>query len=1271
MSSSHSQVTDFPLSGIQLLEASAGTGKTWNISSLYVRLILGHGRAEAALLPNQILVVTFTKAATQELQDRIRNRLNEVAEFLRRLEGEEYPPTGSASPATASGDALLEGLRAYYGNHPEKRAPHAYRLSLAADSMDDAAIFTIHGWCQRILKQHAFDSGSLFDLTIETDEADLLRECVRDYWRTAIYPLAKEDLTRIHTLSKDPESLLKKVRGLLSLPPETREDLKLSYPSTPDGLHAALAAWSDWEQRISEAEARVRSQWAFECERIPRIIQDALNSKTLNARVYNKNVHQWIEGITAWAKDPGIPTTTGLKLKNFAQGQFNLNPQGSGQEPQSPAFVAIADYLAIIGDVTVKDALKAALIASSTVWIRERFEHTKHDRAVIDQNDLVLKLHEAIKGAGGARLADIIQKQYPVALIDEFQDTDPLQYGIFKAIYAHGTQDNAWLMVGDPKQAIYSFRGADIYSYLDAGSQPGVERHTLGTNFRSTREMVAAVNQVFGYAEKTWSQGAFHFPHTKNGVRPIPFEAVEANDRTERLYQQSEHTRQAITGLRVWHLQNEGMAIGSGDFRAQMANIAANTIVDLLSQSQNQRSPKDNAVFFADNDGEKARCLAPSDIAILVSNRTEATCIQDALRVRGLQSVYLSDRDSILKTDEAQDLVIWLEAFLSPRDGRRIRSAMATRTLKLEFSSLDRLTTDEVYLDSVIERFVGYGSLWREKGILPALHQFMLDQELSFDLMGEPWGERTLTNLLHLSELLQREATQLDGQYGVLRYLRESIEDAREDEETVLRLESDSALIRVITIHKSKGLEFPLVFLPFVALSKPVDTQADYYTFHDENLKLKISLHAETNANPSPHERADGERLQESLRLLYVALTRACHACWVGIGPYKKGAGKTSGTKDTKKDDSTSLHHGGLGYLLKGGAPITIPELGGLLEAMAGKGNPIEIIPVEEEPMIAYRPPKKSAVMSDHRLRFSGPKVFETWRIDSYSRLLGYMANGDDAWGGSNENKAEAGSREGASSNLPGLHGFPAGPSHGDFLHKLLQKVGEAGFDRVMRDAEDRQRIIKESLSLQSYPKEWEGKLTLWLERFITHPLNLGETSIRLGDLNVRDCRMEMEFWFEIKKANLKDIDRVVTEHILGGQARPPLKEEHLNGMLKGFIDLIFRFNNQFYVSDYKSNQIGKTDAAFTKEAQDREILKHRYDLQYSLYTLALHRYLKSRIGAAYDYDHSVGGVAYFFLRGINNDQTHGVHFVKPPREMIEALDAIFSGDNQGVNHAA
>ena len=1247
MSPSSAHVASFPLEGIQLLEASAGTGKTWSISSLYVRLILGHKRNQA-LMPSDILVVTFTKAATQELQDRIRQRLNEAAKFLR-------------SPDDTTEDPLLKGLLEEYGQDPEASAKKAHRLVLAAESMDDAAIFTIHGWCQRMLRQHAFNSGSLFSLTIETDEAELLKESVRDFWRTTIYPLDQNDLIGIQSLAKGPETLLGKIRSLISLPPATFANTQERYPEALKGLASSLSRLRKHEEALRESESHVRSLWFKEHEEIKRLILASKDEGQLNNRIYTKNVDQWLEDITAWSQGQDAPDDS-LKFRLFAQGDFKLNDKYQGPEPQHPAFEAIRDYLALKSNKAAQLGVKQALYLEAAAWVRDHFARIKNDRAVIDQNDLILKLHEAVTGRAGSRLIDIIRKQYPIALIDEFQDTDPLQYEIFKAIYGEMAPDQLWLMVGDPKQAIYGFRGADIYSYLDARNQKGLERHTLGTNHRSTQEMVEAVNQLFAFAEAHHDKGAFYFEKGADGSRQIRFEKVAPKDFDERLYRDGK----PLTGIRYWYDSNEGETLGADKYRDRMARITANSIVDLLNHSLDHQTPSQNKVFFSNAKEQSFRPLEPSDIAILVSSWKEAKVVQEALRSRGLKSVYLSDKDSIFKTDEARDIAVWLEAFLSPREGRRVRAAMATMSLAQPYSYLEALNRDEIILDGLIQRFVEYGDIWQTRGILPAIRQFILDQDLASSLMEKPQGERSLTNLLHLSELLQREASSLDGPVGLIRFLREALENAGNDEENVLRLESDSTLIRVITIHKSKGLEFPLVFLPFICHSRSTQFDDDSYKFHDQNLKLIVSLDAEPLPEGSPADLVAREALQEALRLLYVAVTRAKHACWLGVAPFKPGNGK-KGQKDEAVE--TSLHQSAFGYLLNGGAPITVQELPKLLEKISEKDHSTEIIPAERIPETSFEGTADKNQSADRFLKFCG-QPFETWRIDSYSRLLDYKMTGDPESGqegrqGEEKRRDKKSPKKGA---REGFHDFPAGPSHGDFLHKLLESVGREGFDRVAADPLKRSALVEKALTYQSYGEEWKTKLDVWLDSFLQAEFEVGPKRLSLSELRVTDCRMEMEFWFEIKNSNLRTIDQIVRHYLFKESSfeRPILREEHLNGMLKGFMDLTFRFGGQFYIADYKSNQLGNSDKDYTPENQDREILKHRYDLQYSIYLLALHRYLRSRLGSDYDYDQCVGGVTYFFLRGVRA-KTKGLHFIKPPRAMIEALDAVFDGRDQAV----
>lgn len=1255
-------VLTLPLRGIQLIEASAGTGKTWSIASLYVRLILGHDTllkmGPVALMPRDILVVTFTKAATQELQDRIRNRLNETAQYLRQ-------------PDETTSDGFLKGIAEIIID-PHQRLAAAYRLNLAAESMDDAAIFTIHGWCQRMLRQHAFDSGSLFEVEVVNDTTDLLRECARDYWRTVFYPLSKWDLAQVRKrVAETPESLLDAIRPLIDV-----EDRAFALLETaqPRDLLPALEALQLADTRLLDLESSARSLWHAHVREIEDLIRKAVADKVLDGRNYSKIEDRFVT-IATWAREGGALDEK-VKIERFATGSFKRKDEINGIEPDHEAFRALRDYLDAKASTAANDAFRQALWTHAASWIRDQFEKIKNTRAIVDQDDLIAKLHRALTQTGDETLAGVIRTQYPVALIDEFQDTDPLQYEIFKRIYGNARDQEAWLMVGDPKQSIYGFRGADIFSYLDARGQEGVARHTLDTNYRSTPSLVDAVNRIFLHGE-SHARGAFNFQSPREKEHAIPFDPVKAKGRSERLIRNGD----PIQPLTFWYHPNEGEVIALEAYRKVMAEIAANEIASLLNASIDLEDPDRSSVYFKDETTGQRRPLSPSDIAILVQDRHDARAIRETLFQRGLRSVYLSDSESVLKTQEAQDIALWLEAFLSPREGRRIRSAMATPTLNLSFSALEALNLDDLILDETITRFVSYARLWHDKGILPAIRQFILDQDLPSRLIQTAAGERSLTNLLHLAEYLQTESTQVDGDNGLLRHFKEAMAESGTDDENILRLESDSALIRVITIHKSKGLQYPLVFLPFVSSSKPLYTDRALYAYHDENLALKLSLEpGNPKDSDSPVRRSDQERLQEALRLFYVALTRAEQACWIGVAPFRHGDEKNLEGLPGGDNQSTSLHRGALGYLIAGGQPLHPEEILPGIQRMVGEHPDTAVIVVDTPDRIAFKGSFAEEVQGASVETFKGPP-FERWSIDSYSHLVrqleqmkrlfrrtpGPIESGADDRDDEEQENDSNGQNVSKASNL---HAFPAGKAHGDYLHKLLETVGGHGFDAVAQDPILRRRLINESLKTQSYGEAWAEPLDRWLDQFLKIEFKLDTASFCFSRLTLEDTRMEMEFWFEVKQTNLKAIDALITEEILPGQKRPSLREGMLNGMLKGFMDLTFRVDQRYYVADYKSNRLGTGNAHYSQEAIEAAVLEHRYDLQYAIYLLALHRYLKSRLQEQYDYDAMVGGAAYFFLRGIES-KTQGLHFLKPKRDMIEALDRLFEGSAATEAHDA
>ncbi|WP_347903872.1 exodeoxyribonuclease V subunit beta [Pseudomonas purpurea] len=1203
----------FPLYGSQLIEASAGTGKTFTISALYLRLVLGHGGEFAGfgreLLPPQILVVTFTDAATKELRERIRTRLAEAARFFR--------------DEVSASDSLITELRAQYS--PEQWPGCANRLDIAAQWMDEAAVSTIHSWCQRMLREHAFDSGSLFTQTLETDHSDLLGEVLRDYWRLFCYPMQGDALNWVRANWGGPAALLPRLRGLFA---SERDSLEGQHPA--ELITACLQ-----ERRAALIELKVSwRQWAPE---LLAICQQGVASKTVDGRKMQARYFEpWFEKISAWAEDET------LEQLDIGTGFSRLTPDGmaeawKGQAPSHPGLDAMPGLKASLDSLPTPDA---AVLQHAAQWVGARFEEEKRRRAEMGFDDMLLRLDVALQGDGGERLATLIREQFPVALIDEFQDTDPVQYRIFETIYRieDNNPESGLFLIGDPKQAIYAFRGADIYTYLRARQATVGRLHTLDTNFRSSHGMVEAVNHVFERAEsRELGRGAFLF-REKNGENPVPFQPVGSQGRKERLQIDSE----PVAALNIWHLSAE-QPLSGVVYRQQLASACASEITALLNAGQQGR-----AGFY--REGEAFRGLLPADIAILVRDGKEALAVRTELSARGVRSVYLSDKDSVFAAQEAHDLLSWLKACAEPDVERPLRAALASITLNLSLADLERLNQDELAWEQRVMQFRGYRVIWRSQGILPMLRRLLHDFQLPQALIARSDGERVLTNLLHLSELLQQAAAELDGEQALIRHLSEHLAlSGQTGEEQILRLESDEQLVKVVTVHKSKGLEYPLVFLPFICSAKPVDGSRLPLHYHDASGKAQVTLKPTAELITL----ADNERLAEDLRLLYVALTRAQHACWLGVTDLKRGS-----------NNSSVLHRSALGYLLGAGVQLSEPaDLKRWLEDMQQACSAISCSEMPQVTNERFHPPRNEA-------RLLAPLVpkrraAENWWIASYSalRIGDSLSAGSDAAPESpqaqklfDDERLDPDAPREIVASGGDIHRFPRGPNPGTFLHGLLEWSGAEGFSADPGPVAD-------AIGRRCNLRGWEGWITTlndWLLHLLQTPLHIGHGQPPVVFEHLTEYRVEMEFWFASHKVDVLKLDEVVRQHTHNGVARVAAEPVLLNGMFKGFIDLTFEHKGRYYVADYKSNWLGGDDAAYTEQAMEQSILDNRYDLQYVLYLLALHRQLKARL-ADYDYERHMGGALYLFLRG-TRAPSQGVYFVRPPRELIERLDRMFQG---------
>ncbi|MDK2751474.1 MAG: exodeoxyribonuclease V subunit beta [Halomonas meridiana] len=1254
-----------PLHGSRLIEASAGTGKTFTIALLYVRLVLGgqHGEDDTAfvrpLTPPEILVVTFTNAATQELRERIRHRLVEAAGVFRAEGTSEGAPGASRSGGHSTGmlnvapkdgftapprrlaageapvvalDPLLLTLRDQYD--PATWPACARRLELAAEWMDEAAVSTIHSWCYRMLREHAFDSGSLFSLNLENDQHELEQEVVRDYWRTFYYPLDAEALGSITGYWKSPDQLHQDVRKLL------HESDALGAPR-PEPKQTLSAAQAERSARLSE----LKSPWLTWVNELRQLFDDGQKAKLFAANKMRKDHRgKWLDKIQDWAESDSIAPDIDKKAAAWKR----LTPDGiaeiwNGPPPAHPAFEA---FDALPAALNTLPEPRNDLLIHAVQWCKVRLEREQERRAEMGPNDLLTHLDRALQGPNKEALAAQILRQFPVALIDEFQDTDPIQYRIFNAVYevAKPRRDAAMLLIGDPKQAIYAFRGADIFTYLKAREDTAGRHVTLGTNFRSSRAMVEAVNHCFRYADEH-PAGAFLF-REEGGNNPLPFLPVDAKGRHEQLV----HQGQPLPAMTLWQLAADEL-LSKTAYQTEMAERCASYMAELLNAGQHGKSG------FQTED--TLIPLKPSDMAVLVNGLQEARAIRQALASRGVKSVYLSDHDKVFSSPMAAQVERWLRACAEPLASSRqaeahLRAALATPVLGLSLAELDYLQQNELAWEERVEQFSHYHRLWQRQGVLPLVRRIMVDFEIPARLLAEfEEGERLLTDLLHLSELLQQASAELDGEHALIRFLFDAIADPESHGDShKLRLESDADLVKVVTIHKSKGLEYPLVFLPFIANHRPVKAEDVPLRWHDGEGNLQLSLEADDTILAT----ADRERLGEDLRKLYVALTRARHATWLGLAPLK------------------GLENSALGYLLTGGSTLSPDTLPKALDALV-EGSEIQI----------HQPPAPTAervaqVAQSSELghaRTPTRPAKEHWWIASYSalRLSGTLtAPVLQPLEPTTAQEATAFEvldepRDLSQPEAYHLHKLPRGPGPGTFLHGLLEWAGKQGFDTAANDRDALNDMLWRRVQLRGW-QAWQEPLAGWLSALLTTPLPLAAPtpqSVALDELE--SYQVELEFWFAAKRVNTQAIDALVSKHLLPGVERPALDADTLNGMLKGFIDLAFEHQGRFYVLDWKSNYLGPNDSAYEPEALRHALLAKRYDLQAALYLLAMHRLLKARL-PDYDPHQHLGGSMTVFLRG-SRSPGRGVVGEPAPVELIEALDSLFAGEPHATQQEA
>jgi exodeoxyribonuclease V beta subunit len=1194
----------FPLYGMRLIEASAGTGKTYTIASLFIRLLLGHGKEnshQGPLTVDKILVVTFTEAATAELRSRIRERIIDVR--LDFMKGQ-------------SGDPFIQTLI----NQSDNVGIDIRLLRFAELQMDEAAIYTIHGFCQRMLMQNAFESGSLFQQSLLEDDSLLLLQATNDFWRRHFYDLSTPLTELIFSYWQHPDQLKNELRSWLS-----RHDLQF-IPHIEDFDFKAK-----YEKSLTIID-NLKKEWlASEADYL-----DIISHSDVSKRSYSKkNLPKWLNEVSEWAFITDSALDLPKNLIKFSQSTLDeKTPKGA--KPTHAIFESIEKILDL--DLSIKNTI----LIKATEWVRDDLQKSKHSQSLLGFDDLLLRLDDALQNSPENHLAEQIRNSYPIALIDEFQDTDPVQYRIFQTIYA--TQENSegsdadieslvnpdssisaeslrssgLFMIGDPKQAIYSFRGADIFTYMKA-RQNVTAHYSLDFNYRSSPEMINAVNSFFEFCP-----AAFIYEDD------IPFIAVKAPNIKRKKLLIGNFDDPTQTALQFIHPVSGENTDG---FKQSITIACVNEIKNILMLAQQ------GSAYLESVSGEK-KAIGANDIAILVRTGKEAALIRKALLDENINSVYLSLKESVYATPLAKDLLFILKACLNPEDERLLRSAIGCRLFAMSPVQIHDLLFDTKMWEQKIAQFFEYQALWNKSGVLVMLHKLFNEQGINEQLLKDTKGERLLTDLLHLGELLQKHSVEHDGGFALMRWFSEQVSQVNGDNsEQKQRLESEKDLIQVSTLHKSKGLEYDIVFMPFTGLHQ----KARDCLYHDPEQDFKLFYDLQNN---SKHfALTEKEQLAEDLRLLYVGLTRSVYRCYIGIGSYKTGRVKNS-----------PLAKSALGYIcLKTGKDLLAGDSAGLnshLEKMCKSSNNISVrtTPIANElPYIV----KQGDYTLKPPTQFIG-KIERNWWISSYSSLSRFHTGSQQSIVDPETHAIDNDPVTLESKKSP--FSFPRGAKHGSFLHLLFELIDFQSIDKTLIST-----IISEQLEKHLYDdvEVWTPILVDWFEQLLAFPLM---PSFALNKLKSSAKKIEMQFFIDMKSLHSSQVNKLIKQYDLLSQRAGELQFQAVQGFLKGFIDLTFEFEGKYYVLDYKSNYLGDRLEDYNQVNIENMMIEHRYDFQYQLYTLALHRLLRSRL-ADYDYERHIGGVFYTFIRGMQDNENCGVYFNKPDFSLIDGLDKLFSGE--------
>ncbi|MBL7704046.1 MAG: UvrD-helicase domain-containing protein [Taibaiella sp.] len=1126
-------VRTVPLSGKNLVEASAGTGKTFSIGILILRMIL----EKQVPLENQ-LIVTYTNFAVAELQERIRAFIKEAYN-------------------AATGQPCREPLIQELIEQAMDKDGLKDRLRTALLLLDEAPIMTIHGFCQQMLFEFAFETGQPFQLELQTNVDEFIDNTINAFWRKEL-SLLPPDMLEL----KDLEAIRKMLRELFG------KGLAGTYfaghSSIGDNLDISYYQEA-MQQAKADLAAKKEALLTYPIQHKSELLADLAQAGKSAEKAFVPKI-----------EDPEQMFAEALK------GLTKKEVAAYFQKLQSPYWDLFKEYLdlrtAIAGQThLVTDVLLLLAQRDYLPLLKEKIRQSN----VLTFDAMILNLHKAIVIDNNEKLCTLIREKYKVVFIDEFQDTDIIQFQLFKKLFVEQPDENegTLFLIGDPKQSIYAFRNADVESYLYASTLVG-NKYSMATNFRSSQHLVHAANHFFNAA------GAAAFGYEESDAQKIVYHTVTAKHATRKLLKSDVEQKESLFFAPA---KNEQLAFES----------ICEEIATLLN-------PANGYQLQADEDS-LPRPVRPEDIAILVRQTKFGRSIKQELQKLDIPAVNVDDA-KVLDTKEAQDLSLILQAMIQPNI-KNVKSALYLTFLNELYmeSAGTAINISRVDDSALLGLFSEYHQLTMEQKTFQALMKLFSDFNLQQQFSKNFGKQRVLSNLMQLAELLHqqqyRKALNADELWV---WLRQSAGANVAGDEFTLQIESDEHAVQILTLHKSKGLEYPIVFV-YGVHTQPDIREQQLHTLKTGNgnriLKLKPDLDEKEQQQLLKNED------QELRRLIYVAITRAAYRCYIYYSTDKFAGKPLHQLMQTIPADSgivTEYNSTESGAVYRSGHEAGITTIGLNLK-------------LAEQSRAHWGLYSYSALSIKHEFE---PRPYSN-ELTAYDQFI--------------------------------FNQLERGADIGTKLHELFEQID------FQKDYTQAQLDYLSNKLLHSFDKTGRGKevdnapmIVQLLHHVLNARIDINNTSYSLSAIPPGKRLNELEFMFPLQQEQSVQQLLFLLQHYDTGIQD---KYQQLNGMMTGFIDLLFEYEDRFYILDWKSNYLGFEVKDYEGENLAQAMHHSQYTLQYLIYTVAVHKFLKQRMGAVYDYEQHFGGVIYVFLRGARAGQASGIFTDRPDKLFIEALE--------------